>query len=465
MQITTEWGHDDGDFERAYTLTTDSGEVLQEFTDQPTLDALRQAEKQHGERIPLANIGLPCANCGAEIQDRFAADPRGNLLCWDCAVTADAEEENGIRVNSDPTKATVSESKLHEKSLCDHIINVATGCRHGCKFCYVPTTPGYESRERMLQEQAEVEDVQREWGSYLLYKDDLPERLTDELESRDLEGDWKHTERGRGVVMLSSGTDPYQDRRAAQITHGVLLELLDREIPVRILTRSSIVIQDVDLFTDVPDLVTVGSSIPSFDQDLVKAIEPGAPPPLTRWQALDMLQLEGVSVYVSMSPTYPTMEEHDLFRLLTRFKAIRPEVVFHEPINPRGANFQMCVEALRDADKTAAIETFEKLHNEATWVRYALEQINWVQHKTRDINGPPIHSWPDRRLIDATTGELRAQLKAMRTAVSPERLGTAEAPEPADAQAPLFDDFEEIQGMVETEPDVESLLPEKTYVV
>lgn len=465
MDLTTEWGQDEGDFERTYTLKTDSGEVLREFSDNPTLDALRQVENQHGERIHLANIGLPCANCGAEIQDRFAADPRGNLLCWDCAVTTNAEEENGIRVNSDPTKATVNESKLHKKSLCDHVVNVATGCRHGCKFCYVPTTPGYESRESMLREKADVDDVQREWGSYLLYKDDLPERLRNELASRDLETNWKHTERGRGAVMLSSGTDPYQDRRVAQISRGVLLELLDREIPVRILTRSSIVVQDVDLFTDAPHLVTVGSSIPSFDQNIVKAIEPGAPPPRTRWQALDMLQLEGVPVYVSMSPTYPTMDEHDLFRLLTRFKAIRPKVVFHEPINPRGANFQMCVEALRDADEVTAVETFEKLRDEATWVRYALEQINWVQHKTRDINGPPIHSWPDRRLVEVTTGELRAQLKAMRSAVSPEQVGTAEAPELADAQSPLFDDFDDIQGMVEMELSVESLLPEQTYVV
>lgn len=75
---------------------------------------------------------------------------------------------------------------LYEKSLCDYVINMATGCRHGCEFCYVRTTPAIEGRSGMLLEQAAVENPQRDWGSYLLYRDDLPERLRRELENRDL---------------------------------------------------------------------------------------------------------------------------------------------------------------------------------------------------------------------------------------------------------------------------------------
>lgn len=203
----------------------ENGDVLKTFTDDPTLDQLRTAEQQHKERINLSNLGVPCANCSAEIRDRFAADPRGNLLCWECAGTSDAEEEAGIRVNSDPTEATISNSHLYEKSRCDYVINVATGCRHGCTFCYVPTTPGYEGRAEMLGEYADVNDLQQEWGSYLLYRDDLPKRLHEELRSTNRD-ELQDTERGQGVVMLSSGTDPYQDRRAGQISRGVIHELV-----------------------------------------------------------------------------------------------------------------------------------------------------------------------------------------------------------------------------------------------
>jgi len=91
----------------------------------------------------------------------------------------------------------MSDSHLHTKSLCDHVINVATGCRHGCEFCYVPTTPAIDSRDEILAEQANVDDPQTDWGSYLLYRDDLPEQLSNILDERD-PSERTRTERGRG---------------------------------------------------------------------------------------------------------------------------------------------------------------------------------------------------------------------------------------------------------------------------
>lgn len=431
-------------------MESESGEVIEEFDDNPSLDQLRNAEQRTQERIILTNLGVPCANCSTEITDRFAADPRSNLLCWDCAVTAEHETEGGIRVNTDTSDATISQSHLYEKSLCDYVINVATGCRHGCKFCYVPTTPGYTSREEILNRRANVDDVQEEWGSYLLYRDDLPERLHKKLETGSIE-ELDSTERGRGVVMLSSGTDPYQDRRAAQISRAAVDELVSHGIPVRILTRSSIVAKDVDLFKKAGYLVKIGSSIPSFDRKIVKALEPGAPPPLTRWNTLDMLQMEDIPVYVSMSPTYPTMEEHDLHRLITRFMAIRPDVVFHEPINPRGENFSLMIQALEDTGLTNEAETFREIQNPENWVEYALKQINWVQQKALEYNAPPIHSWPDRDLLRMTEGSLRDQLAEMRQTPSPESFEDSTPVEHSKAHSPLFGSYEEVEHLVNFE--------------
>jgi len=449
MRLASDWEAED-EFKRTYYLEDADGNVLEEFADYPTLDQLRTAEQQNNERILLTDLGIPCSNCDTEIRGRFAADPRGNLLCWDCAVTTDSKDEAGVRVNTDPTKATISESRLYEKSLCDYVVNVATGCRHGCKFCYVPTTPGYEGRAEMLNEQADVEDLQKEWGNYLLYRDDLPERLHQELEATGKDG-LNETDRGHGVVMLSSGTDPYQDRRAAQISHAAIHELISYDIPVRVLTRSSIVIQDVGLFRDAGNRITVGSSIPSFDEELVKVLEPGAPPPLTRWEALDMLQLEGIPVYVSMSPTYPTMDEHGLHRLLTRFKALGPQVVFHEPINPRGENFEIMIETLEEAGFSSQAEEFRRLLDVDEWVEYALKQLNWVQQKAQDLDAPPVHSWPDRELVRATSGPLHDQLAAMRQSPSPETFDDKKSPDHDTAHSPLFDEYNEIEHLVNSD--------------
>jgi len=416
------WEVDGNWFSRTYTVSHEN-RVVETFGERPTIDELRQLSRQYGEpteRLDLWQAGLLCAECDSEINDRFASNPDGDILCWGCAMETDSRDDNGITTNTDPTKTVMSESHLHTKSLCDHVINVATGCRHGCEFCYVPTTPAIDSRDEMLAEQAEVDDPQGDWGSYLLYRDDLPERLGNVLENRD-PSNRKQTDRGRGVVMLSSGTDCYQDRRTAQITRGAVAELIRHNIPVRILTRSPAVVRDIDLFQAASERITVGSSIPSFDTSLVRAMEPNAPPPMARWEALDRLQQAGIPVYVSMSPTYPTMGEDEFHELLSFFRALGEIVVFHEPINPRGANFQQCLQAAQKAGYEEVVAELKQIdENHQYWVEYALEQINTVQKVAGCFEGLQVHSWPDEQLIKATSGQLQSKLRAMKQAVSPE---------------------------------------------
>lgn len=447
MQLQFEWD-DGGWFDREYRVTRND-EVVEDLGESPTLNQLREAERKHGgplERLDLWQSGLVCSDCGSEINGRFSADLEGNLLCWDCASETTPKQQQGLTHNTDPTKAVLSESSLNKKSLCDYVINVATGCKHGCEFCYVPTTPAIENREDMLNEQANVEDSQRDWGSYLLYRDDLPERLADVLENKE---DWKETERGRGAVMLSSGTDCYQDRRAAQITRGCVQELVKHEKPVRILTRSPAVVRDLDVFRAADGLVTVGSSIPSFDSSLVRALEPNAPPPSARYKALDELQRAGVPVFISMSPTYPTMDEDDFWELLTFFKALDPEVVFHEPINPRGENFQLCVNAVEEAGYKHAADELRKLQDHQNWVEYALNQINLVQQVAEEIGGLQVHSWPDKELVNSTSGKLRRRLKRMQNAVSPETFSSQDSDlETSDAQSKIAENTDAIKKMV-----------------
>lgn len=423
MELT--WTAGDSWFDRVYTVEH-AGQTVATFDNQPTLDKLRELDREYGSptnRLNLWQAGLLCTVCENELNDRFAATPAGELLCWDCADDTGAHDEQGLTVNTDPTKSVMSESHLHTKSLCDHVINVATGCRHGCEFCYVPTTPAIDSRDEMLAEQADVEDPQADWGSYLLYRDDLPERLGNILEERD-PCDRKQTDRGRGVVMLSSGTDCYQDRRTAQITRGAIAELISHDIPVRILTRSPAVVRDIDLLQEAGNRITVGSSIPSFDTSLVRAMEPNAPPPMARWEALDRLQQAGVPVYVSMSPTYPTMDEDDFHELLSYFRALGEIVVFHEPINPRGKNFQQCLAAAQDAGYERIVSELRRLRDDHQyWVEYALNQLQTVQKVATRFDGLHVHSWPDDELVRATSGELCSTLKAMQQAVSPESFG------------------------------------------
>jgi DNA repair photolyase len=421
MDLDTKRDPDGGWYDRFVRVVDDDGSVIEDFGKHPTLNELREAERELGERINLWQQGLVCKECGNQITDRFSARPDGHLLCWDCASAEESEERGNLRMNVDPTQSVLSESMLYEKSLCDYVINVATGCRHGCRFCYVPSTPAIDSRDEMLSEQADVDNPQEDWGSYLLYRDDLPERLHEGLQDKDF-SEWEKTDRGRGIVMLSSGTDCYQDRRAAQITRSCVHELIEHDVPIRILTRSPNVTRDIDLFKQAADRITVGTSIPCFDASLVRALEPKAPPPQERWEALDQLFRAGVPRFVSFSPTYPTMSKDDIREAMSWFAAIDPDVVFHEPINPRGLNFEMCVEATRNAGYEDVARELEKLQHERTWVEYSLEHIQLVQEVADSFDNIDLHTWPDQRLISLVDGETKQNLMRLKSQVSPERL-------------------------------------------
>jgi DNA repair photolyase len=326
-------------------------------------------------------------------------------------------QQGEVRTGKDPTKAILSESGLHSKHLCDYVVNVATGCRHGCKFCYVPSTPNIRTRPEMLKEEADVDDGQREWGNYVLYRDGLGEKLDAHL---DRKRTWKETEKGCGVVGISFSTDCYMDGRAGGITRDVVKALADHERYARVLTRNPILaLQDADVFREAGEYVTIGSSIPCMDAEKVRAIEPRAPSPEHRLRGLKEFNEMGVQTYVSMSPTYPTQDREDLRRHLELVAECDPAVVFHEPINPRGANFEMTVQAAQDAGETDLARELNELRDRDYWKNYAIAHLRWVQELGEEL-GLPIHLWPDKELVNLAEPAEAEWLQAWRDRQSPE---------------------------------------------
>lgn len=351
----------------------------------------------------------------------------------DKEVDSEGEVEEGmvtqnqeVRTGEDPTKAILSESGLNSKHLCDYVVNVATGCRHGCKFCYVPSTPNIRARPEMLKEEVGVENSQYEWGNYVLYRDGLGERLDAHL---DRKRSWNETEKGCGIVGISFSTDCYMDGRAGEITRNVVKALADHERYARVLTRNPILaLQDGDVFQEAGEYVTIGSSIPCMKAEQVRAIEPRAPAPEHRLRGLKEFNDLGVQTYVSMSPTYPTQSKEDIRDQLTRVAECDPAVVFHEPINPRGANFGLTVEAAKEARQTDLVRELRELRDRDYWVDYAITHFRWVQQIGEEL-GLPIHLWPDKELVKLASPAESEWLQAWRDRQSPEAFAGRDTPD------------------------------------
>jgi DNA repair photolyase len=337
-------------------------------------------------------------------------------------ATADQPVERG----EDPTEAVLSESGLEKKYLCDYVVNVATGCSHGCKFCYVPSTPAIRTRPEMLKEEADVDSPQQEWGQYVLYRDDIVDRIDGLL---DRKRTWKETDGGQGIVGISFATDCYMDGRAGKITREVVRALAEHERYARVLTRNPILaLQDEQTFREAREYVTIGSSISSLDADKVRAIEPRAPAPEHRLRGLREFSEMGVNTFVSMSPTYPTMSKSEMREQLERVAECDPDVIFHEPINPRSGNFQMTTEAALEAGEEHLHHELDRLRDQDQWLDYCLRQFTWMQELGEDLD-LPVHLWPDKRQLKMTDGAVNEWLTAWFERQSPEAFAGRDIPE------------------------------------
>ena len=287
----------------------------------------------------------------------------------------------------------LQESALRKKGLCDYVINVASGCLHGCTFCYVPSTPVIRTRQAQLALKG-VDNPQMDWGKYLFVREGIAEQLEVTLSRKRT---WKSTESGQGVVMLCSGTDPYQNHQTAKITRQVVEVLLKYDKRVRILTRSPLWINDIDILRS-PN-VTVGMSLPMLDDELSRKIEPAAPLPSDRYKAMMKGYEAGIKLYVAIAPTPPTMQLQDFQNLLQQIMKFDPEVIFWEPINARGTNGKRMLEA--------GLDFVRSVTNRDSWAENFIHQWHDIEQAANNIGCKDLlHIWVDpelRGFVDDTS--------------------------------------------------------------
>jgi len=172
----------------------------------------------------------------------------------------------------------------------EYTANFYRGCSHGCVYCYVPSL---------------IHD-ERGWGTFVDVKVNAPEVLDREL--RDAE---------KNIVFLSSATDPYQAVEARyKVTRSCLEVLLKHGFPVSILTRSPIVLRDLDLLKKF-EWITVGVSISTASD---RQYEPGVVPVERRIECLRQLSKSGIKTWVSMAPIIPQLLLTDIEGLILRLR-------------------------------------------------------------------------------------------------------------------------------------------------
>ncbi|MGQ9707978.1 MAG: radical SAM protein [bacterium] len=161
----------------------------------------------------------------------------------------------------------------------DFCLNPYLGCSHDCLYCYASFMCRYSG-------------VDEPWGSFVEVKINLPEVL-------------KRQAKKPGQVLLGTVCDPYQPAEAIfRLSRSALKILGAAGYRVEVMTKSDLVLRDIDLLKMFPDF-SVEMTITTLDERVGLFFEPGAPSPARRLQAVAELVQAGVETVVFFGPVLP----------------------------------------------------------------------------------------------------------------------------------------------------------------
>ncbi|MGH6671900.1 MAG: PA0069 family radical SAM protein [Xanthobacteraceae bacterium] len=201
-------------------------------------------------------------------------------------------------VTADSTRKIITRNDSPDISF-DRSINPYRGCEHGCVYCFARPTHAYLGLSPGL-----------DFESKLFIKPNAPELLERELSAPGY---------APKIIAIGTNTDPYQPiERRYKIMRGIL-EVLDRAgHPVGIVTKSTLVLRDLDILARMAErnLAKVAISVTTLDAKLARAMEPRAPTPSRRLDALRQLVKAGVPTSVMVAPVIPALNDSEIERIL-----------------------------------------------------------------------------------------------------------------------------------------------------
>ena len=200
----------------------------------------------------------------------------------------------------------------------NYVINPYIGCMHGCVYCYARFVKRFTGHKEP-------------WGEFVDVKVNIIEALRKQLNTPE------KIKKYKGTVAFSSVCDPYMPIESKyKLTRGLLKELAKTKLDVVILTKSDLVLRDIDLFKQNKK-IEVGFTINSLDEDFRKKVEPYSSSVKQRIAALKKLHKEGIGTFAMLGPLFPHFS--DIEALFKTFKKVGVSMIFSEDLNTNGQNW------------------------------------------------------------------------------------------------------------------------------
>ncbi|MDD3481198.1 MAG: radical SAM protein [Patescibacteria group bacterium] len=233
----------------------------------------------------------------------------------------------------------------------DYVINQYVGCGHACSYCYAR----FISRWKGYQD----------WGNWVEAKMNAPELVKNKYVP--------------GWVFMSSISDAYQPVEKELLLTRKVLKNMDKKINLSILTKSDLVLRDIDLLKKFKE-VEVGFTLNSFEGKEKELFEPNSPTFEQRIKALKTLKENGIKTYAFVAPIIPGLINLD--KVVSEAKKYS-DYFWFEVINLRGAGKEFSEILEKEYPESFKIIKDKKLFND--FIQELQRRVKKYQIKVKGI--------------------------------------------------------------------------------
>ena len=219
---------------------------------------------------------------------------------WSKEAVSYLEETPRVELTlyQDQTKQILSDNDSPDLGF-RYSVNPYRGCLHGCAYCYARPSHEYLG-----------------FGAGA----DFERKITVKLRAGELLREAFEKPSWQGELILFSGnTDCYQPLESSyKLTRACLEICRDYRNPVHIITKSALVERDADVLADLAAIgsASVTITIPFWDPETARAIEPLVPTPKRRIETVRRLTERGIPVSVNIAPLIPGLSDRDIVHIL-----------------------------------------------------------------------------------------------------------------------------------------------------
>ena len=241
----------------------------------------------------------------------------------------------------------------------DFVINPYVGCTHHCVYCYACFMGRFTGHKE-------------KWGTYLEAKKYISYKLPRNLDEK--------------TILIGSVTDAYNQAEKTYTLMPKILEQLENcPAHIEILTKSKLILRDIDLIKKITD-ISVGISLSNLIAEDNKIIEPGASTAEERIETLRVLHEAGINTYLFIAPYLPGIT--DVKKICAAAEGI-VDYVCVENLNLRGSYKQPMLDIVKQ-QHSEVYDLWQDIYIKNHGKRYWLEVENKLHSLSKEIKIPLI---------------------------------------------------------------------------